>query len=58
MLIERGNIPGFMDAMTMTFPVSDPSLLEGLEKGTRVTFRVVVDGASYEVDRIGPVDLQ
>lgn len=53
-LIDHGDIPGFMDAMTMTFPVSDPALLEGLEEGTRVTFWVVVDGASYTIDRIEP----
>jgi len=51
-LIDHQDIPGFMDAMTMTFPVSDPALLEGLEAGTRVTFRVVVDGASYTIDHI------
>ena len=56
-LIDHGNIEGFMDAMTMTFPVTDVSLLEGLKKGTRVTFRVVVDGASYEIDRIEAKDL-
>ncbi len=55
-LIDHGDIEGFMDAMTMTFPVTDVALLEGLEKGTRVTFRVVVDGASYEIDRIEPKD--
>ena len=57
MLIDHEDIAGFMDAMTMTFPVTDASLLEGLDKGTRVTFRVVVDGASYEIDRIEPKDL-
>lgn len=51
-LIDHDDIPGFMDAMTMTFPVTDPSLLEGLDQGTRVSFRVVVDGARYEIDRI------
>ena len=51
-LIDHGDIPGFMDAMTMTFPVSDPALLGGFERGARVSFRVVVDGASYEIDRI------
>lgn len=55
-LIDHGDIEGFMDAMTMTFPVTDVALLEGFEKGTRVTFRVVVDGASYEIDRIEPKD--
>ena len=51
-LIDHQDIPGFMDAMTMTFPVEDPALLEGLEEGDRVRFRIVVNGASYEIDRI------
>ena len=53
-LIDHEDIPGFMDAMTMTFAVSDPSLLDGLEEGTRVSFRIVVDGASYTIDHIEP----
>lgn len=53
-IIDHEDIPGFMDAMTMTFPVRDPSVLEGLEQGARVKFRVVVDGASYEVDQLDP----
>jgi hypothetical protein len=31
---------------------SDPSLLEGLDHAARIRFSVVVDGPSYEVDRI------
>lgn len=54
-LIDHEDIPGFMDAMTMTFPVPDASILEGLEKGMRVNFRVVVDGASYEIVAIESV---
>lgn len=54
-LIDHEDVPGFMDAMTMTFPVSDPSVLEGLEQGARVSFRIVVDGASYEIDQIEPI---
>ena len=53
-LIDHEDLPGFMDAMTMTFSVSDPELLNGLEDGTRVRFRVVVDGASYTIDHIEP----
>ena len=51
-LIDHEDIPGFMDAMTMSFPVSDPTLLEGVVGGMRVSFRIVVDGASYAIDRI------
>ena len=55
-LIDHEDIPGFMDAMTMTFPVSDRALLEGVERGMRVKFRVVVDGANYSLDRIEPIE--
>lgn len=51
-LIDHEDIPGFMDAMTMTFRVTDPALLEGIEEGSRVRFRVVVDGAVYSIDHI------
>jgi protein SCO1/2 len=51
-LIDHDDIPGLMDAMTMTFSVSEPALLENLDRGSRVSFRVVVEGASYTIDRI------
>jgi len=53
--IDHQEIPGFMDAMTMSFEVADPALLEGLEPGTRITFRVAVAGRSAVVDRIEPI---
>ena len=53
--IDHQEIPDFMDAMTMSFEVSDPKLLEGLEPGTEVTFRVVVGDRSAVIDRIEPV---
>lgn len=53
-LIDHEDIPGLMDAMTMTFAVSDPALLDGLESGTKVSFRIVVDGASYTIEHIEP----
>ena len=39
-VIEHEKIPGFMDAMTMSFDVSEPALLEGLEVGHAIDFRV------------------
>lgn len=55
-MIDHEEIPGFMDAMTMTFPVADASLLEGLEEGAKVTFRVAAEDASYAIDRIEPLE--
>lgn len=52
--IEHDAIPGFMDAMTMSFEVADPSLLERVEPGMDVSFRVVVTGKSAVIDRIDP----
>ncbi len=40
LVIEHEKIPGFMDAMTMSFDVSDPALLEGVEVGHAIDFRV------------------
>jgi protein SCO1/2 len=40
--IKHGDIKGFMPAMTMPFPVKDPSLLEGKTPGDLVTATLVV----------------
>lgn len=57
--INHREIPGFMAAMAMPFPLEDPSLVEGLrlQPGQAIKFRVAVkkDGYYY-VDRIGPVE--
>ena len=50
--IEHDAIPGFMDAMTMSFEVADPSLLADIEPGMDVTFRIVVESSSAVIDRI------
>jgi Cu/Ag efflux protein CusF len=41
-VIEHGEIKGFMDAMTMGYRVEPPSLLEGLKFGDRVRFTIDV----------------
>jgi hypothetical protein len=51
-VIDGDAIPGFMEAMEMDYPVSDPALLDPFEQGMVVKFRVVVNGSSYVVDRI------
>jgi protein SCO1 len=41
-------IPGYMDAMVMSFPVHDANLPAGLQPGASITFTLVVDkNASY-----------
>ena len=53
--LDHRDIPGFMEAMTMTFPVKDSSILSGVEQGMRVKFRIQVDGSAYAVAAIAPV---
>ena len=36
--IAHDDIPGYMNAMTMSFEPENPSLLDGLEVGVRVSF--------------------
>lgn len=48
LLVDGQAIPGFMDAMTMPYPVRDPHLLEGLQPGDQITADVVVGtGGAY-----------
>jgi Cu(I)/Ag(I) efflux system periplasmic protein CusF len=41
-VVEHGEIKGFMEAMTMGYPVDPPSLLEGLKFGDKVRFTIDV----------------
>jgi protein SCO1 len=49
-VVDHQAIPGFMDAMTMAYPVRDPSILTPLGVGDEITADVVVapDGAYLE----------
>ncbi len=51
--INHEEIHGFMDAMAMPYLIEDPSLVNGLEPGQDIEFRVVAEeGGFYFVDRI------
>jgi Cu/Ag efflux protein CusF len=55
--IDHEDIPGFMNAMSMSFSVEDPALLDGLGIESEVEFRVEVLGdGTYYIDRINMVD--
>ncbi len=41
-VVEHGEIKGFMDAMTMGYRVDPPSLLDGLKFGDKVRFTIDV----------------
>lgn len=51
--VAHDEIPGFMPAMQMPFPVERPELLEGLRMGDRVDFHLrVTDGTSLITDLV------
>jgi len=50
--IEHGEIPDLMMAMTMSFSVDDPAILEGVSVGDEVDFLVKQDGDRYVVTQI------
>jgi Cu/Ag efflux protein CusF len=51
--IAHEEIVGFMAAMTMTFDVAYESILDDIEPGARVEFRLVVEpDGSYFIDEI------
>ena len=51
-VIDHEAIPGYMDAMTMTFPLEDERLLEGLARGDKIRFDLTVGGATVQVDNV------
>jgi protein SCO1/2 len=51
-VISHDAIPGYMNAMAMTFPVHDGKSLEGLQPGTMVEFTLVVKDEGAYVDKI------
>lgn len=51
--VEHEAVPGFMEAMTMDFPLrDDPQVFEILHEGDRVEARLVVDGGDYWLEEI------
>ena len=52
-VVEHGQIEGFMDAMTMGYRVDPPSLLVGLKEGDRVRFTIDVPRrAIVEIEKL------
>ena len=53
-VVEHGEIKGFMEAMTMGYPVDPPSLLEGLKFGDKVRFTIdVPKKAIVKIEKLG-----
>jgi len=50
--IEHESIPGFMDGMTMSFPVSNEALLESLQANEKIEFSIEILEDGYHIFRI------
>lgn len=51
--VEHEDIPGYMDAMTMSFPVrDDPQVFEILRAGDRLEAKLVVDEGDYWLEQV------
>jgi Cu/Ag efflux protein CusF len=51
-VIDHGDIPGFMSAMTMGYSVKDPNLLTPLAPEDQITADVVVNGEDVHLENI------
>ncbi len=56
--VDNDNIPGFMPAMTMNYPVKDPQGLQQVQPGDRITADVVVQngGSNYWLEHVTITD--
>ena len=52
LVVDHEEIKGFMDAMTMAYPVQDANALNGLAPGDQVTAQVVVNGSKIWLENI------
>lgn len=52
LVIDGKDIPGFMAAMTMPYPVADDQTLDRVQPGDQVTADVVAAGSDYHLDNV------
>ena len=52
LIVFHEDIPGFMSAMEMPFPLSDTSLATGVVEGDTIEFTVEVDGPRIQLVRL------
>jgi protein SCO1 len=52
LVVNHGDIPGFMSAMTMPYPVADPATLERVSVGDEITADVVVNNGAARLKNV------
>jgi|SRR5579872_1983489 len=50
--VKAGKIEGWMDAMTMEFPVKDPEEFSKLKVGSNIQAKVTVQGTDYWISSV------
>ncbi len=52
LVVDHEAIPGFMDAMRMTFRMKDPSQIHTLAPGDKIRFDLIVDGDEMHIENV------
>src|ERR1700688_4837916 len=52
LIVDHGDIPGFMSAMTMPYPVADVKTLDLVSVGDQITADVVVTDGETHLDNV------
>lgn len=55
-IVRHGDIPGFMNAMTMAFSVRDTALLQHVEPGDSIRFEIESQGSSAVVISLDTIE--
>jgi protein SCO1/2 len=51
-IVDGKDIPGFMAAMTMPYPVADDQTLDRVKPGDQITADIVATGSDYHLDNV------
>lgn len=54
-IVDHGEVPGFMMAMRMPFNVSDTMMLEGIKPSDSVSLDISFDGKEIVLKEINPI---
>ena len=52
--VKAGKIEGWMDAMTMEYPVKDPQEFGKLKVGANIQAKIMVQGTDYWISSVNP----
>ena len=58
MVVSCKSIPGYMDAMVMSFPVRNSAVLDSLKPGEAVQFTFIADGGTGHAENVQPRPFQ